>query len=57
VGHEAEAQRAYASAIGTLGSAAAHSRAAASVPPAVPVAPAESPREPESPAADPPETP
>jgi predicted negative regulator of RcsB-dependent stress response len=57
VGHEAEAQRAYASAIATLGGAAAPSQAAASVPPVVPIAPAESPREPEPPAADPPETP
>jgi len=58
VGHEAEAQRAYASAIATVGgAAAAPSQAAASVPPAVSVAPAESPREPEPSAADTPETP
>jgi len=58
VGHEAEAQRAYASAIATLGgAAAAPSQPAASVPPAVPVAPAETPREPEPPVADPPDAP
>jgi hypothetical protein len=58
VGHEAEAQRAYASAIATVaGAAAPASQAAASVPPAVPVAPAESPGEPEPPAADPPPAP
>jgi hypothetical protein len=57
VGHEAEAQRAYASAIATLAGAAAPSQAAASVPPAVPVAPAESPREPEPSAGDTHETP
>jgi hypothetical protein len=58
VGHEAEAQRAYASAIATLGRAAAGtSQAAASVPPAVPVAPAEPPGEPKPSAAETPDAP